>query len=468
MRGLHWFRNDLRLRDHGALEALADRVEEWGALFVLDPALLDAKLARNRDRFMIDSVASLRAALEKRGVSLLTVKGDPEKVVPRIAKRLGAQVVSFVEADTPRARRRDDAVRSALEADGREVLAIRDHTVFGPQEILTKKGTPHSIYSPYRRAWWAAWRAAPRWPAPRLRLPKRPIEVERRDAEDAISKLAEPTLPRVGPPVGETAARRRLTQFLESRVGRYATDRDVPAVDGTARLSAYLRFGVISARRCFADGLAHAEANPQDREGVEKWLDELVWREFYAAVLANRPEVTTRNFRPEYDGLAWQDDPEGFAAWCEGRTGYPIVDAGMRQLVATGWMHNRVRMIVASFLTKDLLIDWRRGARFFMDHLVDGDPASNNGGWQWAASTGTDPQPYFRIFNPTKQGERWDPEGRYVRQWIPELEGVDRRHVHAPWLAETPPADYPAPIVAHDEARKRALDVYKAARASAS
>ena len=465
MRGLHWFRNDLRLRDHGALQALADRVEEWGALFVLDPVLLDGPLSRNRDRFLIESLASLRDALAERGVSLLTVSGDPETVVPRIAERLRVDVVSYTEADTPYALRRDAAVRAALESDGREILAVRDHTIFGPDEVLTKKGGPHSIYSPYRRAWWAAWEAAPRWPSPRLRLPKGPIPVERRASEDAIAKLRLPSSPRIGPPGGEPAARRRLARFLESRVGRYATDRDVPAEDGTARLSPYLRFGVISARRCVADALAHAEANPEERPGVEKWLDELVWREFYAAVLAHRPEITTRNFRPEYDRLAWRSDPEGFEAWCTGRTGYPIVDAGMRQLVQTGWMHNRVRMIVASFLTKDLLIDWRRGARFFMDHLVDGDPASNNGGWQWAASTGTDPQPYFRIFNPSKQGERWDPEGVYVRRFVPELAELETRYVHSPWLAPMPPEHYPAPIVAHGEARKRALDVYRAARA---
>lgn len=466
MRGLHWFRNDLRLRDHGAIAALADRVDEWGALFVFDPVLLDASLTRNRDRFLIESLASLREELDERGVSLLTVRGDPRDVVPRIAKRLRADVVSYTEADTPYARRRDEAVRQVLESEGRESLAIRDHTIFGPGEILTRKGGVHSIYSPYRRAWWAAWEAAPRWPARRLRLPKGAIPLERRASEDAISKLRLPTSPRKGPAGGEAAARRRLSRFLESRVGRYAKDRDVPAVDGTSRLSTYLRFGVISVRRCVAEGLAHADANPGDRPGVEKWLDELVWREFYAAVLANRPEVTTRNFRPEYDGLPWRSDPEGFEAWCTGQTGYPIVDAGMRQLVQTGWMHNRVRMIVASFLTKDLLIDWRRGARFFMDHLVDGDPASNNGGWQWAASTGTDPQPYFRIFNPSKQGERWDPEGRYVRGFVPELAELETRYVHSPWLAPTPPAAYPAPIVPHDEARKRALDVYRAVRAS--
>lgn len=465
MRGLHWFRNDLRLRDHGVLSALADRVDEWGALFVFDPALLDPKWARNRDRFLIECLLSLREELEERGVPLWTVRGRPEQVVPRVARDLRADVVSFSEADTPYARRRDEGVRTALESRRHQVLSLRDHTVFGPSEILTKKGTPHSVYSPYRRAWWSAWLAAPRWPATRLRLPKRPIEIESGPSEDATANLRHPETPRIGPAGGEAAARRRLATFLEKRVGRYATDRDIPAEDGTARLSPYLRFGVLSARRCFADALAHADANPSAREGVDKWLDELVWREFYAAVLSNRPEVTTRNFRPEYDALAWRQDPEGFAAWCEGRTGYPIVDAGMRQLVQTGWMHNRVRMIVASFLTKDLLIDWRRGARFFMDHLVDADPASNNGGWQWAASTGTDPQPYFRIFNPTKQGERWDPDGRYVRRWVPELEGIAPKFLHAPWLAPEPPGAYPAPVVDHAQARARALDAYRAARA---
>ena len=216
------------------------------------------------------------------------------------------------------------------------------------------------------------------------------------------------------------------------------------------------------------DSEAAAHAEPALRRGVAKWLDELVWREFYAAILELHPRVLRESYRPEYAAVTWNDDAESFEAWCEGRTGYPIVDAGMRQLRATGWMHNRVRMITASFLTKDLLIDWREGERFFFESLVDGDPASNNGGWQWAASTGTDPQPYFRIFNPVTQGERWDPSGRYVRRWVPELADVPDRYVHTPWRLDPPPADYPPPLVDHAERRAQALERFGRARQMAS
>jgi deoxyribodipyrimidine photo-lyase len=265
------------------------------------------------------------------------------------------------------------------------------------------------------------------------------------------------------PTGGEEAAKRRLERFLETAAGRYHEDRDRPDRDGTSRLSPYLRFGVISVRQCFERAEEAAHVDPALQRGVAKWLDELVWREFYSAILEEHPRVLRESYRREYDALVWNDDPEGFEAWCEGRTGYPIVDAGMRQLRATGWMHNRVRMIVASFLTKDLLIDWREGERFFFERLVDGDPASNNGGWQWAASTGTDAQPYFRIFNPVAQGRRWDPEGRYVRHWIPELRDVPDPHVHAPWESELP-GDYPPPIVDHAERRELALERFSDAR----
>jgi deoxyribodipyrimidine photo-lyase len=220
----------------------------------------------------------------------------------------------------------------------------------------------------------------------------------------------------------------------------------------------------ISVRQCFARAEEAALAEPALQRGVGKWLDELVWREFYSAILEEHPRVLRESYRREYDAVVWNDDPESFEAWCEGRTGYPIVDAGMRQLHATGWMHNRVRMIVASFLTKDLLIDWREGERFFFERLVDGDPASNNGGWRWAASTGTDAQPYFRIFNPVAQGRRWDPEGRYVRRWVAELQRLPSAAVHAPWEADRPPGDYPPALVDHAERRELALEHFRAAR----
>jgi deoxyribodipyrimidine photo-lyase len=260
---------------------------------------------------------------------------------------------------------------------------------------------------------------------------------------------------------------RRLDQFLESAAARYHEDRDRPDIDGTSRLSPYLRFGAISARQCFERAEQSMRANPASRRGIEKWLDELVWREFYSAILEENPRVLRENHRRDFDSLVWNEDPEAFEAWCEGRTGFPIVDAGMRQLRETGWMHNRVRMIVASFLTKDLLIDWRKGERFFFQQLVDGDPASNSGGWQWAASTGTDAQPYFRIFNPVSQGRRWDPEGAYVRRWLPELIDVPDEHVHAPWDFSGS-FRYPSPIVDHGQRRKLALERFKRARDLAS
>jgi deoxyribodipyrimidine photo-lyase len=259
-------------------------------------------------------------------------------------------------------------------------------------------------------------------------------------------------------------AARRLAAFLGEPVKDYARLRDLPAVDGTSRLSPYLRFGAVSIRTCLEQARELVRAEPEARAGARKWIDELVWREFYAAIVAAHPRVLRGAFRPAFDVLQWDDDPRAFAAWQQGRTGYPIVDAGMRQLLATGWMHNRVRMIVASFLVKDLLVDWRQGERHFMERLVDGDPASNNGGWQWSAGTGTDAQPFFRIFNPTAQGERFDPDGDYVRRWVPELRGLAGRAAHRPWDAARALPGYPAPIVDHAARRALALERFRAIR----
>jgi deoxyribodipyrimidine photo-lyase len=267
------------------------------------------------------------------------------------------------------------------------------------------------------------------------------------------------------PPAGEQAARRRLRAFLSRAAAHYAQRRDFPAQDGTSRLSPYLRFGALSVRSCFREAREAAADSPPAARGIAKWLDELVWREFYAAILESFPRVLRGAFRPEYERLRWNRDERGFRAWCEGRTGYPFVDAAMRQLAATGWMHNRARMVVASFLAKDLLVDWRRGERFFMQHLVDGDPASNDGGWQWAASTGTDAQPYFRIFNPVAQGLRFDPDGAYVRRYVPELARLPGAAAHRPWDSPRAAPDYPPPIVDHAARREEALARYREARA---
>ena len=263
---------------------------------------------------------------------------------------------------------------------------------------------------------------------------------------------------------GHQAAQDRLNQFLNKPVALYHQNRDRPDLDGTSRLSMHLRFGTISVRECFKQAIQVAQTDPTYKPGVQQWLDELIWREFYNAILEENPRVLHGNYRQEYDYLNWRNNPKDLSAWCEGRTGFPIVDAGIRQLLSTGWMHNRIRMIVASFLTKDLLIDWKLGERFFFEHLVDGDPASNNGGWQWAASTGTDAQPYFRIFNPWKQSERWDPEGDYIRHWVAELRDVPASQLHSPTSVSQLTSDYPTPIVDHASQRHLTLMEYRKAR----
>jgi deoxyribodipyrimidine photo-lyase len=463
-RGLHWFRNDLRLQDNTALDALADRAEQWLGVFVLDPRLVYGQRAGSpRLRFLLDCLGRLSRDLEKRGLALLVRQGRPEHVLTRLMHDTGAGLLSFNEDATPFARRRDAGVRQAVERRGGEVVARLDRVVFGAGEVRSASGGAYSVYTPYRKAWWKRWSEEPRLPLRRRRLPP-PIpgfQPERVPDPRAFGlESGTPTLPSGGP----QAAQRRLRRFLDDAAERYHEDRDRPDLDGTSRLSPHLRFGAISVRECFERAEEAALAEPALQRGVAKWLDELVWREFYSAILEEHPRVMHESYRREYDAVVWNDDAKEFEAWCQGLTGYPIVDAGMRQLRSTGWMHNRVRMITASFLTKDLLIDWREGERFFFEHLVDGDPASNNGGWQWAASTGTDAQPYFRIFNPVSQGARWDPQGRYVRRWVPELRRVPDAHVHAPWKAGRPPADYPPPIVDHAERREIALERFRGAR----
>jgi deoxyribodipyrimidine photo-lyase len=465
LRGLHWFRNDLRLRDNTALNALFGRAEEWLPVFVLDPRLVRREQSV-RMHFLLDCLGELAAKLAKRGVPMLVRRGRPETLIPRVLRETGARLLSYNEDSTPFGRRRDDAVERAVERTGVAVISRFDRGVFAPSEIHSGSGEPYKVYTPFRNRWWERWSDEPRPPA-RLARVRPAIPGFACEPIPTARDLRLPRLRASLPNGGERAALRRLDRFLKGAAARYQEDRDRPDRDGTSRLSPYLRFGAISPRQCFDKAERALRREPSCEPGIRKWLDELIWREFYAATLAHHPRVLRENHRQEYASLRWNEDPEGLQAWCQGRTGFPIVDAGMRQLLATGWMHNRVRMIVASFLTKDLLIDWRAGERFFMQHLVDGDPASNNGGWQWAASTGTDPQPYFRIFNPVRQGLRCDPEGRYVRRWIPELAGVPAPAVHEPWTLREPPAGYPAPIVDHAERRGAALARYRAARAAA-
>jgi deoxyribodipyrimidine photo-lyase len=332
MRGLHWFRNDLRLSDNTALNALVAHAREWLPVFVLDARLIAGpRVGEPRTRFLLDCLARLGRDLEKRGVPLLVREGRPEEVLPALMYETGARLLSFNEDTTPFSRRRDAAVQQAVERFGGQVMSRLDRVVFGSGKIRTASGGAYSVYSPYRKAWLKRWNEEPRLAVRLRRLPP-PI------AGFCADRIPDPRTLGVNtegcelPTGGEAAAKRRLDRFLETSARRYHENRDRPDLDGTSRLSPYLRFGVISVRQCFARGLEASLAEPTLQKGVAKWLDELIWREFYAAILEEHPRVSGQNYQRRYDTIAWDDDPAGLAAWCEGRTGYPIVDAGMRQL----------------------------------------------------------------------------------------------------------------------------------------
>lgn len=464
-----WIRRDLRLGDNQALAAALARAEVVIPAFVLDPALLHSSYAgAKRVAFLLSGLNRLDADLRARGSRLIVRRGDPVVELRALLTETGATAVVAEEDVSPYARARDLRVGRELPLHTTEGLVVHRAGV-----VHKPSGGPYTVFTPFARAWKAL---VPPAPADLLVPPRALPPVP---AVEALPIPDSPALPASVPFLpGEAEAARRLDAFAtgdDPPIYRYDTGRDRLDLAGTSELSPYLRFGMISARQAVVAGLGAARAarSAGERQGAETWLNELIWREFYVQILYHFPQVRGSSFRPEYEGIAWENDADDFAAWCEGRTGYPVVDAAMRQLVATGWMHNRARMIVASFLAKDLLVDWRWGERFFMQHLVDGDPAANNGGWQWVAGTGTDAAPYFRVFNPVLQGKKHDPDGAFVRRWLPELASVPDRYVHAPW---TMPADlqrqagcaighdYPAPIVDHAWARERTLAAYRQAR----
>ena len=465
LRSLVWFRRDLRDTDHAALAAaLADGGAVY-CVFVFDSGILEALPTRadRRVAFIHASLLVLDAALQARGGGLLVRYGDPCAEIPRLAEDLAVSHVYVNRDYEPQAKARDAAVSAALAEQGRQLLAFRDQVVFDGDEVLTQAGRPYSVFTPYRNAWL-----------------KRLHETGISAFDSASGMLAPPPvasgvptleeigfvaldLPVLGVQPGMSGARGRFEEFC-NRLPRYREQRDFPAVKGVSYLSVHLRFGTISVRELVAHAL-HVGG-----EGGMTWLSELVWRDFYFMILDRFPHVVGNSFRPEYDAIVWDDWPEGLAAWQQGRTGYPLVDAAMRQMASSGYMHNRLRMVVASFLTKDLGIDWRLGERWFADSLIDFDLSANNGGWQWAASTGCDAQPWFRIFNPVTQSERFDMQGKFIRRYVPELAAVPDKWVHAPW--RMPAAvqqscgvvigrDYPAPLVDHDEARRRTLARYE-------
>lgn len=475
---LVWFRRDLRTDDHAALHHALLSSHRVFAVFVFDTDIL-AGLAPDdrRVQFIHASLAELDARLRSMGGYLIVRHGRAADDIPRLAAELDAESVFANHDYEPQAIRRDRAVLDALRRAGRSLQTFKDQVVFERDEVLTKTGGPFSVFTPYKNAWLK-------------RLAAEPQALEAWETAAHAGTLAPapaghalPTLEDLGfraptstlPAAGMTGAEQLLAAFTE-RMARYDHDRDYPALDATSRLSLHLRFGTISVRRLVRLLRARIDAAPGD-PGAPVWLSELIWREFYMMILARHPRVVTENFKPAFDALAWEEGKDAdalFAAWCDGRTGYPLVDAAMLQLNRTGFMHNRLRMVTASFLTKDLGIDWRRGEAYFAAKLDDYELSSNNGGWQWAASTGCDAQPWFRIFNPVTQSKRFDPDGAFIRQWLPALAKLDKAAIHAPWLAKEAALekagvvlgkDYPLPVVDHEQARARTLARFKKLKA---
>jgi len=443
-----WFRRDLRLHDHvGLTAALADG-DRIAPLFVIDERLQEGRFrSANRLWFMRGSVSALATALEIRGAPLSVVRGDPSEVVSDFAAAVGAGRVVVSRDYTPYGRWRDARVAAALGRGGIAWATFPGLLVHEPEAVTTAEGRPFRVFGPFRRAWLEQIQRDVLAAPDAIRGSGR---VDGRRVEDLLERVTPSADLALLPVPGEDAARERLARWTGSpALGRYATDRDRLDLDGTSRLGQDLRWGLLSPAEVVA-----RSAGPG--EGRQRFLGELAWRDFYAHLLWHEPRAARASWRPALEQVAWERDPRVIDAWYSGRTGFPIVDAAMRQLTRSGWMHNRARMITASFLTKHLGVDWRVGEQYFMKHLVDGDPASNNGGWQWAASTGTDAQPWFRIFNPTLQAVRHDPDGAYVRRWLPELAGLAGVAIHAP-----PPGAYITPIVDHREARVRALAAYR-------
>jgi deoxyribodipyrimidine photo-lyase len=459
-----WIRRDLRLHDNPALQAALEGAGQVLPVFVLDPALLRSRYAgEKRTAFLFAGLHALHDDLQARGSYLLIRTGNPVEVLTMLYSDVAASRIYAQEDFSPYARVRDRRVERSLP------LTLTPGTmVHHPRTVLKDDGSPYTVYTPFSRTWRSL-------ELPAL-VPSPPAQIP---TPEGIA--GEPLPTSDTPPTfaaGEAAAQDILTAFTGGEappVFRYAEDRNRVDLSGTSGLSPYLRFGMISAVRAVHAALDAAQKAPDkaSAKGAEVWLNELIWREFFIAILYHFPHVRRRSFREAYRSIDWANDEADFEAWCKGRTGYPLVDAAMRQLAQTGWMHNRARMVTASFLTKDLLIDWRWGEEWFMQHLVDGDPASNNGGWQWSAGTGTDAAPYFRIFNPVSQSERHDPEGTYIRKFVPELRQVPDQYIHEPWkmpenvqkeadcvLGQT----YPKPIVDHHWARERALAAFKQAK----
>ncbi len=481
---IHWFRRDLRVRDNTALSSAARDADRVVPVFVLDDHYAnDPNVGPARFRFLRESLEVLAEELAAVGGRLVLRPGPAARALPELLRETGASAVYANAEIGPYPERRDREAGDAIAAAGARLRLFPDALLVEPDALTTAAGDPYTVYTPFSRKWLSAEKRDPEPPPAALEsseLSVRSVPVERVKAWRSLPADGHPS---GSPPKGgEREALALLARFVEGAsapIARYAGDRNRPDRAGTSRLSPHLHFGTISPRtiRAAAEA-AWRDSGPEARGGVEKFVLELAWREFYHHVLFHFPRVAEESFRPEYDLLPWRANPAGLDAWKRGATGYPLVDAAMRELSTTHWMHNRARMVAGSFLTKDLHVHWKRGEEWFEHELADADLASNNGGWQWVAGCGTDAAPYFRIFSPVLQSKRLDPDGAYIRRFVPELARVPAERIHEPWTMTDAEqrasgcrvgpgggADYPAPIVDHEVERRAALAMLEEGKA---
>ncbi|WP_088343529.1 MULTISPECIES: deoxyribodipyrimidine photo-lyase [Rhodomicrobium] len=474
---LLWFRRDLRLSDNAALEAAAASGAPVIPVYVLDDESAGDWAIGGAGRWWLaGSLRALGADLQARGSRLILMRGETLKVLSALAKATSAEAVYFTRGYEPWARRLETALHARLKAEQVACRRFGGHLLLEPEAVANKAGEPFKVFTPFHRAC-----AAMEPPPAPLSAPKMLAAPARWPMSDTLEDWAlEPRRPdwaggmRAFWTPGEAGARRRLDEFIENALADYAEARNRPDIDGSSRLSPHLSFGEINPRQVW-HAVEHAAAmTPARQRGAAAYTRELYWREFSYHLLFHYPDLPEKPFRPEFAALPWKPDAASLAAWQRGRTGYPFVDAGLRQLWSIGWMHNRVRMAVASLLTKHLLIPWREGEAWFWDTLVDADLANNAMNWQWVAGSGADAAPYFRIFNPMLQGRKFDPDGDYVRRWVPELAAMPAELIHAPWEASnavlkaagvTLGSTYPLPIVTHEAGRRQALEAYETIKA---
>jgi deoxyribodipyrimidine photo-lyase len=459
-----WIRRDLRLTDNEALTTALQTASNVIPVFIIDPAILQSpNMGDKRLAFLWGALQQLDADLRDKGSRLIMRRGSPLGELTQLLQATRAEAILAEEDFTPYARRRDAQVARSL-----PLRLVGGTAVHHPATVQKADGTAYTVFTPFSKAWQER-------PFPTHIHPK-PEHICTPAHITTLPIPQEPKLPQTVPFIpSEIEAQRRLGSFAENRIYDYAEARNWLDLAGTSQLSPYLHFGMVSARQTAVTALRALKCaqTAEAKKGAATWLNELIWREFYISILYHFPQVLQRSFRQQYDAIQWCEDEALFERWQNGRTGFPVIDAAMQQLLKTGWMHNRARMIVASFLVKDLLINWQWGERHFMQHLVDGDLASNNGGWQWTAGVGTDAAPYFRIFNPVLQSKKFDPAGQYIRRWLPQLTNVPHKYIHEP--ATMPLAlqkeigciigqQYPAPIIDHKQARQRTLEAYGEAK----